>query len=147
MQLAQISHNPDLQKLSDEGFDLEICGGHLLVHHIPYLNSQREIKYGTIVTKLTMITPTLIGPPADHTVFFKGEAPCDVDCRQLVAIINNSLTQQLSERISINHFFSSRPKSGKYEGYYDKIRTYAEILSSQARGVDDSVTYKIKKNG
>jgi hypothetical protein len=56
MQPALISHSPDLQKLWDEGFDLEICGGHLLVHHIPYLNSQREIKYGTIVTPLTMVT-------------------------------------------------------------------------------------------
>jgi hypothetical protein len=42
----------------------------------------------------------------------------------------------------VNHFFSSKPKAGNYANYYDKIRTYAEILSSQAMAIDKSVTAK-----
>ena len=43
MLLAQINRSPDLKLLVDEGFEIEVKGGHLIVHHIPYVNSSREI--------------------------------------------------------------------------------------------------------
>ncbi len=140
-----ISLSPDLKKLSDEGYDLEISGGHLLVHHIPYLNSSLKVMLGTLVTPLTLASPTHAGKPKDHTIYFCGEAPCDKDGKILSSIINNSHNQQLSGSILVNHYFSSRPVSGNYPDYYEKIRTYSEILSSQASAVDNTVTSKIKK--
>ena len=140
MQQQLINHSPDLKRLEDEGYQLEVCGGHLQVHHIPYLNSIKEIKYGTLVCVLTLASANRVGKPQDHTIYFIGETPCNADGTAMTSIINNSNPQQLSEGITVNHYFSSKPASGNYENYYDKIRTYSEILGSQAKSIDNSVT-------
>jgi molybdopterin/thiamine biosynthesis adenylyltransferase len=142
MQQQLISLNPDLKKLLDEGYQLEVIGGHLLAHQIPYVNSKCEIKYGTLVSVLTYLNPTKVGQPQDHTIYFCGDAPCDLHGKELTSIINNSQNQQLTTSILANHYFSSKPPSGNYPDYYEKIRTYAEIISSQAKGIDKSVTAK-----
>jgi hypothetical protein len=132
MQQQLISHNPDLIKLQENGFKLEISGGQfLLVHHIPYLNTNLEIKSGTFVCVLTLLSETRIAPPKDHTIYFCGETPCDVYGKPLTAIINNSTEQKLSDTIIANHYFSSKPLSGNYVDYYEKVNTYSLILSSQ----------------
>lgn len=146
MQQQLISLSPDLKRLQDEGYELEVRGGHILVHHVPYLNSKIEVKYGVLVSVLTLTSPNRTGQPNDHTIYFCGEPPCDTDGKILNSIINNSNNQQLSESITVNHYFSSRPISGNYENYYDKFRTYAEILSSQAWSVDKSITTKPNQN-
>lgn len=140
-----INHSPDLKQLRDEGFEIEVIGGHLLVHHIPYLNSQKEIKFGSIVTILNLANPTFAGTPHDHTVYFSGDIPCDKMGNPLTSIINSSNNQQLTDKILVNHYFSSKPPSGNYPNYYEKIRTYTEILSSQAKSIDSSVTAKTFK--
>ena len=131
-----ISHSPDLQRLEAEGYHLEVTGAYLLVHHIPYVNSSKQVKYGMIVTALTLAGPDRTAAPNDHTVYFCGEEPCHADGQPLTAIINNSVDQQITPAIRINHYFSSKPLSGKYPDYYEKIRTYAEIMGAQARIID-----------
>jgi hypothetical protein len=140
MQQQLINHSPDLKKLQDEGYDLEIIGGqYLLVHYIPFVNPEKQIKYGTLVCALTLASPTRTARP-DHTVFFRGETPCESNGVPLIGIINNSHPQQLTTDILINHYFSSKPSCGYYEDYYHKVRTYAEILCAQARSIDNNVT-------
>lgn len=138
MSQQRISHSSDLKRLRDEGYEIEIKGGHLLAHHIPYLNSLKEVKYGTIVTVLAL-------KPPDHTAHFCGEIPCDINGNALNAIINSSREQQVEGNIRVNHYFSSKPATGNYLDYYEKITTYTEILCSQARGIDDTVTAKTFK--
>lgn len=142
MQQQLINHSPDLKRLLNEGYNIEVNGGHLLVHQIPYVDSKCEIKYGTIVTVLNLAAPGKTGVPPDHTVYFCGETPCDFKGNELSAIINNSQANQLTEAIFINHYFSSKPSGGNYPDYYEKINTYAEILSSQAKAIDSSVSAK-----
>ncbi|MFK7060261.1 DUF6791 domain-containing protein [Flavobacterium oreochromis] len=143
MQPQLINHSPDLLKLWEAGYDMEINGDqHLLVHQIPYVNSLKEVKYGTLVCVLTLATPNRVGIPQDHTIYFTGETPCSADGIALNAIINNSSTKILANGITVNHYFSSKPITGNYPDYYEKIRTYAEILSVQAKVINDSVTSK-----
>ena len=142
MQQQLINHSPDLTRLQDEGYQFEVCGGHLIVHHIPYVTLTKEVKYGSLVCTLTLASPTRTAKPPDHTIYFSGETPCHADGSALIEIINNSARQQLSESIVVNHYFSSKPKSGNYENYYEKIRTYSEILSAQAKVIDNQVTTK-----
>lgn len=142
MQQQLINLSPDLLKLQEEGYQLEINGGYLIVHHIPYVNKIGEVKYGMFVCLLTLSGPNRVGIPKDHTIYFKGEVPCDSDSIPLNSIINNSQNVQLTENILVNHYFSSKPLSGKYSNYYEKIRTYSEILSSQAKAIDSLATSK-----
>lgn len=37
MQSALISRSPDLLRLRDEGYEVEVRSGHLLVHNVPYV--------------------------------------------------------------------------------------------------------------
>lgn len=50
MSLQLISHSPDLKQLRDEGFEIEVKGGYLLIHQIPYVNHLKEIKCGVLVS-------------------------------------------------------------------------------------------------
>ena len=49
-----ISHSPDLKRLQDEGYELEVKGGYLLIHQIPYVTNQREVKRGVLVSELSL---------------------------------------------------------------------------------------------
>lgn len=135
-----ISHSEDIGKLASDGYELEVNGAFLIIHHIPYVTPQKQIKYGSLVTALTIAGPGRTGQPADHTMHFQGEIPCDAMGKPLTAIINSSVNQNLGNGIQVQHYFSSKPKSGNYPDYYEKVRTYAGILCSQAQVLEPSVT-------
>lgn len=133
MQQQLINHNSDLAKLKAKGYEMEVKGGqYLLVHQIPFVNTKKEIKEGTLVCTLDLTSPSRVGKPKSHTAFFIGEMPCDYNGQPLTAIINSSRTQNLTTDITVNHYFSSKPACGHYRDYYEKIHTYATILSSHA---------------
>ncbi len=139
-----ISHSSDLKKLRDEGFEIVIKGGYLLVSHIPYVNSKKEIAYGTLVSKLDLAGERT-SQPTDHVMYFIGDHPCKFDGSILKGIQHSSQTQTFNEGLTVNHSFSSKPLSGRYKNYYEKITTYANIISSQAESIDPLVTSKTFK--
>lgn len=47
-----ISHSQDLSRLRQEGYDIEIMSGHLLLKSVPYVNSNREVRRGMLVAPL-----------------------------------------------------------------------------------------------
>ena len=49
-----ISRSPDLQRLQNEGYELDIRSGFLLVNSVPYVNSRKEVRRGTLVAKLAL---------------------------------------------------------------------------------------------
>lgn len=49
-----IDHNQDLKRLIDEGYEIEVKGGYLITHHIPYVNKSKEIKYGKLIVALNI---------------------------------------------------------------------------------------------
>jgi hypothetical protein len=65
-----ISRNPDLQRLRDEGYEIEVRSNLLLVHSVPYVNSLREVALGTIVSELTTASPGVLDKPGTHQVHF-----------------------------------------------------------------------------
>ena len=142
MSQRQISRRSDLQHLRNEGYDIEIRAGHLLVKGIPYVNEKKEVKRGTLISILE-VNGDITQRPADHTVRFAGEYPCDKNGMQITKIVNAVGTQEIIPGVVINYSFSSKPASG-YVDYYEKITTYANILSSQAAALDSSVTHKTR---
>jgi hypothetical protein len=139
MSKLQISHSPDLQKLRDEGFDIEIRAAHLLVHDVPYVNHQREIMRGIMVSTLNM-AGEVTGPPETHVAMFAGEYPCDAAGVELDAI-RHSGGQQIAPELSVDWSFSSKLFGGfNYPNYYEKMTAYVAILESQAQAIDPTVT-------
>jgi hypothetical protein len=133
-----INHSPDLQKLRNTGYEMQLKGGYLLIHHIPYVTSEKIIKYGTLVTMLDRNgNKTLV--PATHVLYFMGEAPCFQNGEKMVAVINQTANIQLTPDLLVNHTFSSRPLEG-YTDYYHKITTYIDLLAAPAVSLDPAVT-------
>lgn len=146
MQQADISLSADLKKLEDEGFFIEVRGSYLLVHEIPYVNSEKQVKYGTIVTVLSFIRPGAIGgKPNNHTAHFIGDAPCDEDGNKLTSIINDRGTALVTSDFEARYYFSYKPMQGHYLDFYEKISAYAHLLSSYAKLINPDVTEKAGK--
>jgi len=141
----QISLSSDLKKLQDEGYEIQVRDGYLLVHHVPYVNSKREITYGTLVSKLELASDKTVNPVGDHVMRFIGEPPCNHDGSIITAILNESHDETLIDGVVVNHTFSSKLSSGNYPDYYQKVVSYERILSSQAQHIDIAVTAKTFK--
>lgn len=135
-----ISRSPDLQRLRDEGYEISIKAGHLLVEHVPYLNGKKEIKYGTLVSNLSL-AGDVTARPEDHQAHFVGEVPCNKDGSPLSKMINSTARRDLGGGVIIDVSFSTKPSSG-YADYYEKMTTHVFLLSSPAASVDPSVTAK-----
>lgn len=138
MSAALISRSVDLRRLDEEGFELEVRGGFLLVHAVPYVGIDGSLSRGTIVCPLTLDpTGEATVAPADHTVFFAGGTPCHRDGTPLTSIIASSDHRDLGDGIAIDHYFSSKPEgTGRYDNFYDKIVTYEGHLGRPARSHD-----------
>src|SRR3989344_8312531 len=138
-----ISRNPDLQRLQDEGYEVEVRNGYLLLRSVPYGNSRREVEMGTLVTDLTLNNDQT-QRPGDHQVWFAGEYPCNADGSAISALGNRTATQTLCEGLEVHHRFSCKPPEG-YPDYYAKMARYVEIISNPARAIDPSVTARTYK--
>lgn len=143
MQQQLINRSWDLKKLRDEGFEIEVYGGHLVVHHIPYVDSNRQIKLGKLISTLTLNNNETMKPD-NHVISFMGDHPCNIDGTIIRAIQHESPNQQLFDGIVINHSFSNKPPNG-YTDYYHKVTQYAEIISAPAKSIDPTVTAKTFK--
>lgn len=145
MQQQLISLNPDLKQLQDKGYEIMISGGYVVIHHIPYVNGDREVKYGTLISQLTMQSATLTGPPNTHAIYFMGEVPCHKDGTPMNEILNSSPNQPLHNELMGNHYFSSRPTSGTYKDHYDKFKRYIDLLGAPAKSLDRDATARTYK--
>lgn len=135
-----ISHNPDLKRLREEGYDIELRAGHLLVKDVPYVDGKCRVRRGTLVTPLGDLSANETRPPTDHTVYFIGELPCRRDGTPIEQIRNNSDTKTLARGLVVNHYFSAKPKEGNYRDYHHKMTTYVTILCGEAQVLDRAVT-------
>lgn len=135
----QINRSPDLKRLRDEGYEIEVSGGYLIVHHIPYVNSGREVNFGKLISTLSLNNDVTIKPD-NHVINFMGEYPCNNDGSIITAIQHSGqMNQLLFEGIIINFSFSNKPPNG-YDNYYDKVTRYAEIISAPAKSIDTTAT-------
>lgn len=138
-----ISRNPDLQRLRNEGYEVEVRDGYLIIHSIPYVTSKSQVALGLVVTNLTL-SGDVTQRPSDHQVWFAGEFPCKHDGKPIDAIRHTSANRTLCTGLEVNHHFSNKPPEG-YADYYEKVTRYIEIISSQAKAIDptaDARTFK-----
>lgn len=133
-----ISRSPDLKRLRDEGYNLEVRSGYLLVTGVPYVNAGREVKRGILVSELTLALGDVTTTPGSHQAYFIGEHPCKQDGTP-IAGIQHSGRQQLAKDVTVDHGFSAKPKNGGYVDYYHKISVYTAIISAPARTLAPSV--------
>jgi hypothetical protein len=143
MSQKPISRSADLTHLRDEGYDLEIRSGHLLVKDVPYVTAGRIVKRGILVMPLKLAGDTTV-KPENHVAHFIGEFPCRADGTPITTIgeKGNGRTK-LGEGVEIDHTFSAKPMpSGSYENYYYKVTQYVTLLSGYAQKIEQGATAK-----
>ena len=142
MSKQRIDRSPDLKRLRDEGYDIEVRERYLLVRSFPYLNSKREVQYGIFVSPLDWAGDETT-TPGTHAAFFIGNAPCHEDGRPMSEIITSSNKQQLEEGLVVDHSFSAKPLEGRYPNFYEKVKRHADIICGPARTIDPASTPEV----
>ena len=143
MSFALINRSPDLQRLRDEGHEIEIRSGHLLVHSVPYVNASGKVARASLVSELTMAGNVTVAPRS-HTISFTGDHPCHRDGREIAQIKHVSQTNQLAVDIVVQHSFSNKPPQG-YKDYHEKVTRYIEIISGPACALEPDATARTFK--
>jgi tRNA A37 threonylcarbamoyladenosine dehydratase len=133
-----ISLSPDLKALEDDGYEIEIKAGHLVIHNVPYVASDKKVKRGTLVSVLDLAGDQTT-KPGTHVMMFAGKHPCDSQGRELHKIKHSTGHQKLADGLEVDHSFSSKPEGG-YKDYYDKVVTYVAIISGPAAHIDPNAT-------
>jgi hypothetical protein len=135
----QISRNDDLHRLREDGYDVDIVNGHLLVRGVPYVTAKREIARGVISARTLRLEGDKTLPPEDHVVRFIGEFPCDKDGNRISNIGGSPETVTIAEGLVATTLLSSKPPGG-YKDYYEMMTRYIEIIENEAKALDKSVT-------
>lgn len=141
-----VDRSPDLKRLRDEGFDLQIIGKgtHVRVGSIPFVNSQRQIvRTGFLVSTLEF-EQNNITKPTQHVAWFGGGTPCDKHGTPLNIIINSDRATPV-EGVVVDVQFSTKPANEKgydpagYPDYYAKLTTYIKIVMHEAQAIEPMV--------
>lgn len=128
--------NYGLQNLLDEGFEVEVRQQHLLVHSVPYVTSDKELRRGTMVCTFIENAGTLL-PPDNHQVWWTGQYPCLASGARIAQIENENSRQELFRGCTIQHRFSNKPDGySNFSDHYSKMVHYITILQDQAKAID-----------
>lgn len=136
-----ISLSPDLKRLRDEGYFVEVRGGLLLLREVPYVDTQRRVRTGTLVSELTLAGDVTC-PPETHVIHFDGDFPCRPDGSRIQGIAHQSSRRDLGHGVAVSHSFSSKP-SGGYTDYHHKMTTYASILAGPATTLRPGISARV----
>jgi hypothetical protein len=135
-----IARSSDLRRLAEEGYELDIRGGYLVVQHVPYVDGDCNVQYGELVMKL-VLSGDVTAAPDDHVAYLAGSQPCDGDGSPLVKIINQLVHATPAPGVSWDVMFSAKPKpADAYPDYYAKVTTYVALLGSHAERIDEKAT-------
>jgi hypothetical protein len=130
MSLALFSLNPDLARLRADGYFVRIEGSFLVMRKVPYVDAQRRVRTGTLVSSLELAGDRTRRPET-HVIHWDGDFPCNADGTPLPAISHASPNTDLGYGLTARFSFSNKPPEG-YADYHAKMSTYATILAGPA---------------
>lgn len=139
MSTWQTGRDAGVARLVDEGFEVRHANNHLVIEHVPYLTSSRQVEYGKLVAPITWVGNDYVDPPADHVVWFQGETPCDINGAALSDLINSTVSHEIFPGFPVNFMFSKKPATG-YPDHYSKMTAYIAMLLGPAQAVDPTAS-------
>jgi len=139
-----VSHNEDIKRLVEKGYAVGFDSNYMIVRDIPYLNAERQERWGAIVTKLVFTDQNSVAQE-DHQIFFAGSHPHQTDGTQIANLGGGQTSLALSEAaadVVVQRSFSNKPRvNGQLVGFnnfFDKIESYVAIISGPARALHGS---------
>jgi hypothetical protein len=140
MSIIQIDLSPDLLRLRESGYNIQITdAGFLVVRDVPYVNSRREVATGALASNLDLAGDVTV-QPQEHTAKFIGEFPCDSTGAPLDVLKHASDSYAIGSGLIANHSFSRKPLCGYYVDYYEKMTAYVALLGKHVAAIDPNAT-------
>jgi hypothetical protein len=136
------SLNPDLARLRSEGYFVRIQGNLLVVREVPYVDAQRRVRTGTLVSPLDLAGDRT-RKPETHVIHWDGDFPCNANGTPLPGIAHASPNTDLGHGLTARHSFSSKPDQNGYPDYHAKMSTYATILAGPAAVLQPGTSARI----
>lgn len=130
-----IDLNPDLKRLRDEGYHVDIVAGHLVVREVPYLTAQRELRRGVLVSELEM-NGDKVATPQNHVALWAGDYPCDNNGNQLIRVVNSANKKVIDASLTVDYLLSSKHRDRPYRDYHEKMTRYVDIFGSYAHTIE-----------
>ncbi|TCW80985.1 hypothetical protein C5O80_22650 [Burkholderia sp. SRS-46] len=144
MSLKPIAPDSGLQRLVCAGYEVEVRQQHLLVHAVPYVTADRQVKRGTMVCLYLQSGGSVLPPNTGgdtHQVWWAGEYPCFADGSPISQLENEHTRQELFPGCTIDHRFSNKPVGvDAYQDHYQKVTHYVGLIQAQARVLEPSAT-------
>lgn len=143
------SHNTDIYRLIEKGYAIAFDSNYMVIRDIPYLDSDKNLKIGAIVTKLEFIDNSKV-IQQDHQIFFAGSIPHNINGEPIPNLGGGPITLALSSEcndVVVERSFSNKPKAtGKFHDFFDKIESYVTIISGPAIELYEISPYTFRVN-
>lgn len=138
MSPALFARSADLNRLREEGYLVQIKGNLLVLREVPYLNANKELKRGALVSTLNL-AGDVTQVPETHVMHWIGEFPCGIDGRPIEALRHQDNPTNLGHGLVARHGFSNKPEGG-YRDYHHKMTTYVAVISGPATTLSPGVS-------
>ncbi|HUZ71299.1 MAG TPA: ThiF family adenylyltransferase [Candidatus Saccharimonadales bacterium] len=139
MSPRRIDRSPDLRHLRDDGYDIRIRAGYLVMSGVPYVAAGGGIGRGILVDQLQLATDETTSGPADHTMRWAGETPCDRTGQPLGLFRDSPDAVTIDAELTTTHRFSAKPATPDSD-YYVKFTRYVRLITAHAEAIDPTVT-------
>ena len=146
MSRALFSLNTDLAGLRSDGYFMRIQGSLLVMLEVPYVDAQRQVRFGTLVSSLDLAGDRT-RKPETHVMHWDGDFPCNADGTPLPGISHSAPNTDLGHGLTARHSFSSKPSDLGYPDYYAKMSTYATIVSGPAAVLQPGISPREFRGG
>lgn len=129
------NHNPFIQELMNDGYDVDLIAGYFVIYGLPYLDQDGNLQYGDLASPVDLACK-VIDTPSSHQAWFRGGKPHDKTGRPLgLATRANSVT--ITDGFITDYSFSLKllDESGQkrnYVSFEEKMRTYLDAITSPA---------------
>jgi hypothetical protein len=139
MSTTLVDRSPDLARLVEDGFDIEIRDTNLLVHHVPYVTVDGGVSYCVLVSELTT-NGERTDTPGQHDVRVVGGVPYDHQGSPIFVVIDQERFDYGNGLVASCRM-SAKPHGRMPTDYHEKITTYVRILGQPARAIDPTASH------
>lgn len=138
--MTLVARSHDLAQLVEDGYDIEVRDGSLLVHHVPYVDASGNVARCVLVSELTTNGEHTV-QPGNHVIWVVGGLPHDHQ-GNVVPIVHDQNPHDFGGGLVATCAMSGKPGGQMPRDYHHKITNYVDILSRYARAIDPSATFR-----
>lgn len=136
-----IARSTDLLALRNDGYNLEIRKGYLLIKDVPYVTAAGIVREdGVLFSQLeteVVDGEELTKRPTKHVAYWMGEHPCHANGGKIRSFENPSLRTEIVEGLIADFTFSA---CAPYRDYAHKMRAYLGWIVGEAQKLRSEVT-------